>query len=389
MKSGLQSRTGFRTPSPEGGAVRRAAVSASPERFRRHPAEGRTPDAVPEPQECSPLSETPASAGAFVLRRLKTGRALLCAAALLWLMQAAAQSPQASSSPQFSLGASAVDSVPQTTVVPVQQQPVQLVEHTTVYEDPARGMTRPERRAYRARLYAQKIDSLVQSRDYMFFPNSMQEIPGGLIRSIYADYFFFGMFVDHVEPRKAAPFFYSPIRFGSAFGDQCHGRDGNPLLAPFETEMLCGRSFDRHPVIAYAHCTGHCGAHRVDMGPELGPLHPDRTIDIPDFVSPFAQQRSNPAEQNFRIYSREVVRRVGEVQPDVAQRRGAQQRVAYGVYRHVAVRMRDASFRMGNLDSAQYQPQAVRQRMHVVSVSYPEIGHMLSVFLRKDNRTGM
>ena len=119
--------------------------------------------------------------------------------------QIAAQSPQASSSPQvpsspqFSLGTSAVDSVPQTTVVPVQQQPVQLVEHTTVYEDPARGMTRPERRAYRARLYAQKIDSLVQSRDYMFFPNSMQEIPGGLIRSIYADYFFFGMFVDHVE----------------------------------------------------------------------------------------------------------------------------------------------------------------------------------------------
>ena len=80
MKSGLQSRTGFRTPSPEGRAVRRAAVPASPERFRRHPAEDRTPDAVPEPQECSPQSEPPASAGAFVLRRLKTGRALLCAA---------------------------------------------------------------------------------------------------------------------------------------------------------------------------------------------------------------------------------------------------------------------------------------------------------------------
>ena len=218
MKSGLQSRTGFRTPSPEGRAVRRAAVPVSPERFRRHPAEDRTPDAVPEPQECSPQSEPPASAGAFVLRRLKTGRALLCAAALFWLMPVAAQSPQAAapspqaatqspqassspqvpSSPQFSLGTSAVDSVPQTTVVPVQQQPVQLVEHTTVYEDPARGMTRPERRAYRARLYAQKIDSLVQSRDYLFFPNSMQEVPGGMIRSIYTDYYFFGMFIDHV-----------------------------------------------------------------------------------------------------------------------------------------------------------------------------------------------
>lgn len=137
---------------------------------------------------------------------------MLCAVAVLWMIQSAAQSlqvtaqspqasssPQVPSSPQFSLGTSAVDSVPQTTVVPVQRPPVQLVEHTTVYEDPLRGMTRPERRAYRARVYAQKIDSLVQSRDYMFFPNSMQEIPGGLIRSIYADYFFFGMFVDHVE----------------------------------------------------------------------------------------------------------------------------------------------------------------------------------------------
>ena len=76
--------------------------------------------------------------------------------------------------------------------------PVQVVEHTTVYEESMRSMTRPERRAYRAKLYAQKIDSLVQSRDYMFFPNSMQEVPGGMIRSIYTDYYFFGMFIDHV-----------------------------------------------------------------------------------------------------------------------------------------------------------------------------------------------
>lgn len=73
------------------------------------------------------------------------------------------------------------------------------MERTTVYEEPERGMDRAQRRAYRAKVYAAKIDSLVQSRNYMFFPNSMQEIPGGMIRSIYADYFFFGMFVDHVE----------------------------------------------------------------------------------------------------------------------------------------------------------------------------------------------
>ena len=85
--------------------------------------------------------------------------------------------------PQYTLETSAADSVPQTTIVPVQQAPVQVVEHTTVYEEPAAGMDRAQRRAYKARVYAAKIDSLVQSRDYMFFPNSMQQLPGGMIRS--------------------------------------------------------------------------------------------------------------------------------------------------------------------------------------------------------------
>ena len=114
-------------------------------------------------------------------------------AALLLACSSVAQSPQ------FSVGISGADSVPQTTIVPVQQPAVQVVERTTVYEEPERGMDRAQRRAWKAKVYAAKIDSLVQSRNYMFFPNSMQEIPGGMIRSIYADYFFFGIFVDHVE----------------------------------------------------------------------------------------------------------------------------------------------------------------------------------------------
>lgn len=118
---------------------------------------------------------------------------LSAVAALLSVCRAGAQTPQ------ILLETSAVDSVPQTTVVSVQQRPETLVEHTTVYEEPTHGMNRAERRAYRAKAYAARIDSLVQSRNYMFFPDSMQEVPGGLIRSIYADYFFFGLFVDHVE----------------------------------------------------------------------------------------------------------------------------------------------------------------------------------------------
>ena len=88
-------------------------------------------------------------------------------------------------SPQFSAGTSVSGNVPQTMTVEA--------EHSSAHMDHA------ERRAYKAKLYAQKVDSLVQSRNYLFFPNSMQQTPGGLIRYIYADYFFLGLFVDQAR----------------------------------------------------------------------------------------------------------------------------------------------------------------------------------------------
>lgn len=89
--------------------------------------------------------------------------------------------------------------VPTTTVVPVQQPAVQVDERTVLDEQSARGMTREERRALRARRFAERIDSLVQSRDFIFWPNSMQQVPGGTIHLIYNESYYFGLFVDHVE----------------------------------------------------------------------------------------------------------------------------------------------------------------------------------------------
>lgn len=102
-------------------------------------------------------------------------------------------------SQQISVGQGGSDSVPQTTVVPVQQTPMRIVENTTVFEADTKGMDRAQKRAYKAYVYAAKIDSIVQTRNYMFFPNTMQQIPAGMIRIIYADFFYFGLFVDHVE----------------------------------------------------------------------------------------------------------------------------------------------------------------------------------------------
>lgn len=98
-------------------------------------------------------------------------------------------------SPQISVGAASVDSVLQTTVVPAHVAPVRLVER----EGSEQEMTRAQRRELKAERYAQHIDSLVQSRNYTFLPNSMQQYPKGMLRMTVANFFYFGFFTDHVE----------------------------------------------------------------------------------------------------------------------------------------------------------------------------------------------
>lgn len=89
---------------------------------------------------------------------------------------------------------------PVTTVVPVQEPAAQVDMHTTVEESPSdRHLSREERRAFRARRFAEHVDSLVQSRSYIFWPNSMQQVPDGTIHLIYNGYYYFALFADHVE----------------------------------------------------------------------------------------------------------------------------------------------------------------------------------------------
>ncbi len=153
-----------------------------------------------------------------------SGAAALCGCAVFALSARAYPAPSSDSrfaepSPQVSDIRSSVDSVPQTAIVPVQQAPVRLVEHTNVYEVSGEGLNRVERRALRAKNYAACIDSLVQSHNYMFYPATMQEMPDGRVRSIYADYFFFALLVDHVEVHlpvdRAASQYFERLNFDS------------------------------------------------------------------------------------------------------------------------------------------------------------------------------
>ena len=92
--------------------------------------------------------------------------------------------------------------VPVTTVVPVQQKPVVIVDTTSqLLSAPIPNRTtRVEKRADEEKRFSEYIDSLVRSRNFMFYPDSMQEVdPDGAMRLIYAEYFYFGFFTDTAE----------------------------------------------------------------------------------------------------------------------------------------------------------------------------------------------
>ena len=83
------------------------------------------------------------------------------------------------------------DSVPVTTIVPVEQTPYTLTDSIAqAAPSPEKFLSRREQRAERARLYAFSIDSLVATRSFAFYPTAMQAVPDGEIRMVYADYFY-------------------------------------------------------------------------------------------------------------------------------------------------------------------------------------------------------
>lgn len=83
------------------------------------------------------------------------------------------------------------DSVPVETIVPVMKPDYTSVDTLTrdISAD-ATPDTRAARRAQRAQQFAYGIDSLVASKSYAFYPTTMQAAPKGMMRMIYAEYFY-------------------------------------------------------------------------------------------------------------------------------------------------------------------------------------------------------
>lgn len=83
----------------------------------------------------------------------------------------------------------AKDSVPVTTIVPVQRGDV-VVNDTVRVDSVKQHLSRTERRRLRAEEFAWRIDSLVESRTFSFYPTTMQAMPEGEMRMVYAEYYY-------------------------------------------------------------------------------------------------------------------------------------------------------------------------------------------------------
>ena len=78
---------------------------------------------------------------------------------------------------------------PASTIVPI-IQPIYGVSDTLTRATPEAPLTHKGRRAKQAHDYAFKIDSLIATRAYAFYPTLMQAVPNGEMKQIYADYFY-------------------------------------------------------------------------------------------------------------------------------------------------------------------------------------------------------
>lgn len=89
--------------------------------------------------------------------------------------------------------------IPQTTVVMPQAPWHEVGEREVVVADSKRGASRKSRREERVAAFRSHIDSLVKGREFIFWPNSMRQLPSGDMRMIYNGYYYFALVDDHVE----------------------------------------------------------------------------------------------------------------------------------------------------------------------------------------------
>ena len=116
------------------------------------------------------------------MKRIFSLAILLCPLSACVAQNATQQNEQQTLSVQQS-------AAPASTVVPI-IQPTYGVSDTLTRTTAEAPLTHKGRRAKQAHDYAFKIDSLIATRAYAFYPTLMQAVLSGEMKQIYADYFY-------------------------------------------------------------------------------------------------------------------------------------------------------------------------------------------------------
>ena len=139
-----------------------------------------------------------------------------------------------------------------------------------------------------------------------------------------------------------------------------------------EPELFLSRGLYADLAGLQAGGAGDVRAHFVYIGREPGPLRYDRGVDVGDGISLRAQDARNLGQELEAARPGVALVRVRETLPYVAERRGAEQGVHYGVYQHIRVRMAEKAPLVGDINPAEYQLPALCKAVHVVTMANPE-----------------
>ena len=82
------------------------------------------------------------------------------------------------------------DSIPQSTIVPVLGKDYTVIDSLNRDSTCIAPKSWVKRRACRAKNFAEKLDSLIESHSLSFYPTTMQALPKGGMRMVYAGYYY-------------------------------------------------------------------------------------------------------------------------------------------------------------------------------------------------------
>src|SRR5687768_3752184 len=153
--------------------------------------------------------------------------------------------------------------------------------------------------------------------------------------------------------------------------DQHHRLRRDALATADEAEAFGSLGLYAHRVGLDPEIRGEVGTHRGDVGRHPGRLGDDGRIDVYYPVAVAGQQRRHLAQQSPAVDALVTRIAVGEMRTDIAQRRGAEQRVAQRMDQHVGVGVPGQSLVVRDLDAADDQLSSGYQRVRIKSLPDP------------------